>query len=198
MFNKTNKPRGMDSKLESIPVPPTEMVPVASKKVAPPISSSHRAASVIFSNLTVQGNILGSGDLHLDGTVQGDVKAGHLTVGESGNVEGKVEADTIEVRGRIVGSIIGKHIRLMATAYVEGDITHDQLSIEVGAYFQGRCLQTRNEAAPPAYDTYNSGIGDKVQNHDGLSPMMTKADVKSGPNLGEYDLNSLSDLKPGY
>ncbi|WP_298744728.1 polymer-forming cytoskeletal protein, partial [uncultured Brevundimonas sp.] len=37
-----------------------------------------------------------------------------------------------------------------ATAYVDGDVTAEQLSIDIGAYFQGRVLQGRREAPAAA------------------------------------------------
>ena len=82
----------------------------------------------------------------IDGQVKGDVKVGRLIVGETGAVEGNVAADYVEVRGRVVGAVSGKQVKLIATAYVDGDITAEQLSIDIGAYFQGRVLQSRREA----------------------------------------------------
>jgi cytoskeletal protein CcmA (bactofilin family) len=32
-------------------------------------------------------------------------------------------------------------VRIAASAHVEADITHQQLSMEAGAFFQGRCMQ---------------------------------------------------------
>ena len=53
------------------------------------------------------------------------------------------------MRGRVVGGVQGKQVKLVATAYVDGDITAEQLSIDIGAYFQGRVLQSRREAPAP-------------------------------------------------
>ena len=77
-------------------------------------------------------------------------RVGRLIVGETGAVEGNVSADYVEVRGRVVGGISGKQVKLIATAYVDGDITAEQMSIDIGAYFQGRVLQGRREAPAPA------------------------------------------------
>jgi cytoskeletal protein CcmA (bactofilin family) len=54
----------------------------------------------------------------------------------------------VEVRGRVSGSITAKQVRLYGGAHVEGDITHEQLSIENGAFFQGRSLRLQRPAAP--------------------------------------------------
>ncbi len=177
MFNKTNKPAPAPAATKPAHVPPPLDTSPAMRKPAAP----RTGGSAIGAGLIVDGNVTGTGDLHLDGTIRGDVKCGFLTVGESGNIEGKVEADGIEVRGRIVGAISGKQVKLQATAYVEGDITHEQLAIDVGAYFQGRCLQTRRDApaaSPVAAPSAPSAAGDY-----------------GTPSLGSYDMNSISDLK---
>ena len=78
------------------------------------------------------------------------MRVGRLIIGETGAVEGNVSADYLEVRGRIVGAVSGKQVKLVSTAYVDGDITAEQLSIDIGAYFQGRVLQSRRDAPAAA------------------------------------------------
>lgn len=118
--------------------------------VPPPPPAPARGLSSLASDLRFEGNVSGSGDLVVDGQIKGDVCVTRLTVGESGSVEGKVAADHVEVHGRVIGAITGKQIRLIATAYVDGDITSEQLAIDIGAYFQGRVLQTRRDAVVSA------------------------------------------------
>jgi cytoskeletal protein CcmA (bactofilin family) len=108
---------------------------------APSISS--RGLSTLSSDLQFEGTVTGGGDLQVDGSVKGDIR---VIVGETGAVEGNVSADYLEVRGRIVGGVTGKQVKLVSTAYVDGDITAEQLSIDIGAYFQGRVLQSRPQA----------------------------------------------------
>jgi cytoskeletal protein CcmA (bactofilin family) len=99
------------------------------------------AASLVAENVTINGDLASDGDVQLDGAVLGDLRVGRLTVGESGRVEGAVEAEVVEIRGRVAGSITAKSVRLYATAQVDGDITHAQLAIDAGASFQGRSLK---------------------------------------------------------
>lgn len=113
-------------------------------------TQSGKASSLLASDIKFEGNISGNGELQIEGNVKGDVRVGRLVIGETGIVEGGVTAEYVEVRGRIVGAVNGKQIKLLGTAYVDGDITHEQLSIDVGAYFQGRCLQQRKDAPAPA------------------------------------------------
>src|SRR6185312_7180550 len=173
-------------------------------RTAAPTSSPMRGSggakglSTLGAGLVIEGNVSGSGDLVLDCTVHGDVKVSHLTVGESGNIEGKVEADSVEIRGRVVGSIKGQQVKLQATAYVEGDITHEQLAIDVGAYFQGRCLQTRPASAAPApvnAAPVNATPANATPAVQPAAPAASGATAVGGPSLGSYDVNALADLK---
>lgn len=98
------------------------------------------AASLVAEGVVMRGDISTDGDLHLDGAVEGDLKVGRLTIGESGAVSGNVQADAVEVRGRVAGTITARQVRLCATAHVDGDISHAELAIEAGAHFEGRSL----------------------------------------------------------
>ena len=83
-----------------------------------------------------------------DGVIRGDVRVSRLTIGETGRIDGTVSAELVEARGKVIGSITAKQIRLFATAHIEGDITHEQLAMETGASFQGRSLKFQRQAAP--------------------------------------------------
>ena len=97
-------------------------------------------ASLVAEGVRIHGNVATDGDLHLDGAVEGDLTVARLTIGETGLVTGAIKAETIEVRGRVVGTIAARQVRLLATARVDGDISHTELSIEAGAHFEGRSL----------------------------------------------------------
>ena len=99
------------------------------------------AASLIAENVTVNGDLASDGDVQLDGVIRGDVRVGRLTIGESGQVEGAIEAEAVDIRGRVTGSVTAQQVRLHASAQVLGDITHAQLAVDAGARFEGRSLR---------------------------------------------------------
>ncbi len=142
MFSKPAK--GSKTPVQIEPLPALAPAPVETRK-APP-----RVASLISSDITIEGGVNGDGELQIDGVVRGDVRVGRLTVGETGHVEGGVYAEAVEIRGRVVGAITAKQVRLYGTAYVDGDITHEQLAMETGAFFQGRSLKFQRPAPPQA------------------------------------------------
>lgn len=115
-----------------------------------------RAPSILSSDLTIHGSIISEGEVQLDGTVEGDVKAVSLTIGEEATVRGEIVAETVVVRGRVEGSVRARQVQLASTARVEGDVVHASLAIESGAYFDGQCkrssdpLGEKSGAAKPA------------------------------------------------
>jgi cytoskeletal protein CcmA (bactofilin family) len=55
----------------------------------------------------------------------------------------------VEVRGRVTGSIAARQVKLLPSAKVEGDITYEQLSIDNGAHFEGRCIKSKGDSGNP-------------------------------------------------
>ena len=146
MFSKPNKPAPAPTAPKPGAPMQTAGVPAAAPAEPP---RKPRVASLISNDITLEGGISGDGELQIDGVIRGDVKVGRLTVGETGHVEGSVFAEVAEVRGRVVGSVTAKQVRLYGTAYVDGDITHEQLAMETGAFFQGRSLKFQRPTPPP-------------------------------------------------
>lgn len=105
-----------------------------------PVQTAPKAkppASVLSTDLTVTGNLRTSGDIQIEGTIEGDVHAHLLTVGESATVRGEIVADDVVVNGHVIGRVRGLKVRLTSTARVEGDIIHKTIAIESGAHFEG-------------------------------------------------------------
>ncbi len=115
---------------EAVPKPPASDFTPSAPKAKPP-------ASVLSSDLTITGNLKTTGDIQVEGTIEGDIRAHLLTVGEGATVKGEVIADDVVVNGRIVGRVRGLKVRLTSTARVEGDIIHKTIAIESGAHFEG-------------------------------------------------------------
>ncbi len=116
--------------LDSRPAP-------AAVPTAPAAPKAKPAASVLSSDITILGNVRSSGDIQVEGNVEGDIRAQVLIVGEGATVKGEVIADEVVVHGRVVGRLRGLKVRLSASARCEGDIVHKTIAIESGAHFEG-------------------------------------------------------------
>ena len=112
------------------PAPAAPSAPAPQPKAKP-------APSVLSSDITINGNVRSSGDIQIEGIVEGDIRAQTLIVGETATVKGEVMAEDVVVNGRVVGRLRGLKVRLSASARVEGDIIHKTIAIESGAHFEG-------------------------------------------------------------
>lgn len=137
MFSKSriNEP-GPKADGENKTHPPEGLPPKAQEQSAG-AAKGKPAASVLSSDLTITGNVRTTGDIQVEGTVEGDIRAHLLTVGESATIRGEIVADDIVVNGRVIGRVRGLKVRLTSTARVEGDIIHKTIAIESGAHFEG-------------------------------------------------------------
>ena len=97
--------------------------------------------SIISTDMKIIGDIVSDGEIQIDGTVEGDIRAKTLLIGEPANIKGEVVADTIEVFGSISGQIKATQVSLAKTAHMVGDILHENLSIEKGAFLEGHCMR---------------------------------------------------------
>ena len=95
--------------------------------------------SLISADVVMNGNINASGEVQFDGSLEGDIKAASLIIGEQASVTGEVVCETVVVRGRVEGAIRAKSVSLSSTAHIQGDILHSSLSVESGAHFEGNC-----------------------------------------------------------
>ncbi len=95
------------------------------------------APSIICSDMTIVGTITCTGDIQIDGKIEGDIYSTCLTVGEKAVITGEIRSDEVIIRGHVVGGIRARKVNLAATCHVEGDITHNALAVETGAFFQG-------------------------------------------------------------
>jgi cytoskeletal protein CcmA (bactofilin family) len=150
MFSKTTNTGGPGRPaLPAQPISSPNIDPARSAP-PPPQRQAPRVASILGADLVFEGSITGDGELLVDGAVKGDIHVARLVIGEHAHVEGTVRGVSVEVRGHVTGNVEGKSIHLLQSAHVEGDITHEQLSIDVGAFFQGRCSQFRPQSVAVA------------------------------------------------
>lgn len=129
------------SKVVTAPAP----LPPASAPEDAAASPSHLSdigPSVISPKLKMKGSIITPDELHIYGTVDGDVQAASLVICKGGVVRGEVVAETVLVHGTVEGSIQGKTVQLFAGARVRGDIVHDAMAIDFAAVFEGASKRT--------------------------------------------------------
>lgn len=134
--------------------------------------SQRASPSIIGSNCSLAGDIASDGEVHVDGHVVGDVRCVTLVIGEGGGVTGEINAETVRVLGAVTGQITASAVELAKTARILGDITHDSLAVEAGAYVEGRF--NRLQPDRPA------GTDSSLVKVSGKTEMATAAESKDG------------------
>jgi cytoskeletal protein CcmA (bactofilin family) len=100
--------------------------------------------SIISADMVINGSISSTGDIQVDGRVEGDVRGIGLVIGDKAEITGEVLAEDVTVRGKVSGRIRARKVLLAATCHVEGDILHEAFAVESGAFFEGNCRHSDN------------------------------------------------------
>ena len=103
--------------------------------------------SMIGADVTILGNLVSSGELQIDGEVQGDLHGSHIVVGEKARIDGGVVGEEVVIRGQVNGSVRGRKVMLQASSHVEGDVHHQTFAIEQGAFFEGKSRRSEDPLA---------------------------------------------------
>lgn len=95
---------------------------------------------VIGRGITIKGNLAGSEELVIEGSVEGHiVLKEHLTIKETGSITADIEVQSLLVHGSVSGNIDAQDlVSLSAEASVVADIRAPRVVIEDGARFRGR------------------------------------------------------------
>jgi cytoskeletal protein CcmA (bactofilin family) len=93
--------------------------------------------SILGSDLKIEGDIVSLGEVHISGSIKGDVIARDLTLGEGGSVTGAVSAEIAIIAGKVAGRLTAASVVLRPTARLAADVTHVSLAMEPGAAFEG-------------------------------------------------------------
>lgn len=94
--------------------------------------------SILGADVSITGNLSATTDLHIDGSVEGDITCTALVQGEKSTITGAVRAETARLSGTIHGSIEAGELTILKSARIHGDVTYDSLIIEQGAQVDGK------------------------------------------------------------
>ena len=103
--------------------------------------SASRSSARLGSSLHIKGEISGSENLEIDGTVEGPISLnGHeLIVGSTAQLNSEIHAGEVVVNGKVVGNVHARgRLEITKDGSITGDIACARISIEDGAHFKGR------------------------------------------------------------
>jgi cytoskeletal protein CcmA (bactofilin family) len=119
-------------------------------------SNAPRIDTLIGKAARLHGDIEFSGGLHLDGHIDGGVRAAAgaeatLSVSATGSITGRVEVPNVLLDGRVKGDIHARErVVLGATARVEGNVYYGVIEMTLGAQIMGKLVRATPEALPAA------------------------------------------------
>lgn len=104
-------------------------------------AEERRLAAWIGKAVRVEGKVISSEDLTIDGDVEGSIDVGDhsLTIGPGAKVKADLLAKTITISGTVTGDVVAvEKIALHASGSVEGDITTPRFGMAEGATVTGK------------------------------------------------------------
>jgi cytoskeletal protein CcmA (bactofilin family) len=113
-------------------------------------ADERRMAAWIGKSLFVQGKVISTEDLTIDGQVEGTIELGNhsLTIGTGAAIQADLVARTVVISGTVTGNVKASvKVDLRATGSVAGDITSPVLLMADGAVIMGKVEARGTERA---------------------------------------------------
>lgn len=114
------------------------------------VPAGHVQHSILSADTTLTGDLVSSGDVTVEGTIDGSIKCRSLTLYGQPTIKGSVEAETAHVSGTFTGELRANKVILNKTAKMRGDIYQDVLEMHSGAQFEGKVARLPGSQARSA------------------------------------------------
>ena len=97
--------------------------------------------TILAEDIDFTGELSFEDPLMIKGKFKGEIKAsGDLYIGEDAQVQAKIEANLVSLRGTLKGNVVAqKRVELFSTSTIVGDITSPNIIMESGSRFNGVC-----------------------------------------------------------
>lgn len=108
--------------------------------------SGHGLTTLIARNTRVEGTVKYSGELNIEGIVEGDIYAEEgsssvVKILENGRVDGEVRAPEVIINGHVSGDVYTTgQLYLADKAVVDGNVNYNTIEMEKGAQINGKLV----------------------------------------------------------
>ena len=128
-------------------------------KASPP----EQVISIIGPGMKVVGDCDADGAVRVEGTVQGNIRAGKaVVVGKDGVVDGDIFTQDAVIAGRVKGVVrADSRLEIQATSRLEGEIIASRLQLEEGAMLNGTVQMGKGPDSPTSPSTSPPDAGSK-------------------------------------
>jgi len=116
--------------------------------------SSARIGTLIGQGAEINGDLIFSGGLHVDGKINGNVVAEEgsnaiLILSESGRIEGEVKVPNMVLNGEIIGDVYGSiRVELAPKSRVKGSVYYNLIEMAIGAEVNGGLIHQPDGLQP--------------------------------------------------
>ena len=101
------------------------------------------SVSVISDEITITGTVTSSGNLIINGNVEGEINCESLEIGPSGVVTGTVKAGKCYLAGKLEGKLSARTVNILSTGDLNGRLSYGKLEIESGANIALKLRKTK-------------------------------------------------------
>lgn len=154
--------------------------PQPAAKNAKPAKTRETIPTIVTQDVHLLGNIVSEGAVDFSGAIDGNIRCDVLTLREQGTVKGEISANTVHIQGTVKGLIRAKNVHLLASCKVEGIIIHEQLSIEDGAFVDGKFKRSDRVVETPALPHVSMPLDEEDQEESGDSASLSRGSNNGG------------------
>ena len=114
-----------------------------------------RIDTLIGQGTVIDGDLVFSGGLHVDGKIIGNVMAQEgsdamLILSEFGSIEGEVKVPNMVLNGEIIGDVFGsERVELAAKSRINGSVYYNLIEMAIGAEVNGGLVHESSENLAP-------------------------------------------------
>ena len=91
------------------------------------------SASVIGTEMQINGNIKCSGNLVLKGKVKGNIECDHISISSEGKLKGNIKSLNTTIGGDFEGDVFADTLAIESTANIKGNLHYNVLKAQGGA-----------------------------------------------------------------
>ncbi len=112
---------------------------------------STKIETLIGTAMEIQGDLIFSGGLHVDGKIIGNVIAeddshSMLILSDQGQIEGEVRVPYVVLNGQVIGDVYAsERVELSSHGQVEGNVYYNLLEMAMGAEVNGNLVHCKDE-----------------------------------------------------
>ena len=132
--------------------------------------SAARIDTLIGQGSEINGDLIFSGGLHVDGKIVGNVIAEEgstaiLILSEFGCIEGEVKVPNMVLNGEVIGDVIGStRVELAPKSRVKGSVYYNLLEMAIGAEVNGGLIhQPPGSQLPKRLEDMTDRVGPDVE-----------------------------------